>query len=580
MLKSARLERSERSQGRLLRRPTSKKFHAGLTFFANAEDEATGEAVEVYRFPKVSRGYGTIRIPRDQAYFDPKATARMIVAKNGMLPRDLEKAIEIAKAASKADPREHWLEIAAEGWRPDMSAFIHSGHVIGQDRVGRLRLKAPSNTRRSYILARKGHLSGTMRMLRIARHSSRMRLGVCAAFAAPLLKVVDLQSFMLVIAGRSKAGKSTVLLALASIIGIGREGGLPNFNATGASLQEVAADFNDSVLPVNEIALLKGNKRDAYQSLRPLIFRYAEGRDTGRHTKSTYASETGAASWRGIMVASSENTIEALAEMAGETRDEGEYARAFDVPAVRFGHPTVFDRFPRRVAPHRREAWARRQLAEIRKLCNENHGLVFHRYVKFLTQHHTTLKDDTERAMGIFLDSLDRTTLSGAQQHAARNFALLYAGAVMAKKAGMLPWGLAKTRDALKKCFMDGLQEISRIEGAECRARDALLQNISKLGILSESTVLRDVEGWFEETERGKLYSVKSPCFKKWFDTPEEQRAALRWLHQMRLLDLKKGARCELPNTEWATKFARVGGKGQRCYKFRYPRTEHASSMR
>ena len=355
-------------QGRLLRRSASKEPDVGLFFLANAEDEATGDAVEVYQFEKVSGGYGAIRIPRDQAFFDKNAIARMIVAKNGKLPRDLNEAIEAAKEASKAEPREHWLEVAAEGWRPDMSGYVHAGQIIGRDRVGRLRLKAPSNVRRSYILACKGHLGGTRAMLRLARHSSRMRLGVCAAFGAPLLKVVDLQSFIKVLAGLSKAGKSTVELALASIIGIGREGGLPNFNATAASLLEVAADFNDSVFPVNEIGLLKGNKRDAYQSLRPLIFQYAEGRDTARHTKSTYASATGAASWRGIMVASSENTIEALAEMAGEKRDEGEYARAFDVPAVHSGNPTVFDRFPRNVAIQDREAWARRQLKEIRRV--------------------------------------------------------------------------------------------------------------------------------------------------------------------------------------------------------------------
>ena len=288
-----------------------------LALLANVEDESTGDAAAVFVFKKVSGKNGIIRISRELAHFDPKAVVRMVVAKNGILPRKFEDAVAVAAKASQIEPREYWLEVKAEGWRPGSRSFVHRGRVIGRSRLGRVRLKAPSAKAKRYILKKRGSLEGWSTIPRLATFSSRMRLGLCAAFAAPLLKVIDLQSFMLVIAGPSKAGKSTVLLVLGSVIGIGQESRLPNFNATNAALQEVATEFNDSVLPVNEIGLLKGSKRDAYQSLRPLIYQYAEGRDTGRHSKSAYASPSGVASWRGIMVASSENAIEALAELAG-----------------------------------------------------------------------------------------------------------------------------------------------------------------------------------------------------------------------------------------------------------------------
>ena len=174
--------------------------------------------------------------------------------------------------------------------------------------------------------------------------------------------------------------------------------------------------------------------------------------------------------------------------------------------------------------------------------------------------------------MAEFLSSLKGAELSGAQQHAARNFAVLYAGAVMATKAGLLPWNLAATSKALRTCFMDGLQEISRIEDAEIRARNAILRQIERLRPLTDTTDPKAVDGWFTESKRGKLYAVRTPRFEEWFVDSEEERAALRWLHQTQLLKPKDGAKPDFPNTEWAVTFPKVEGKGHRCYQFWDPR--------
>ena len=188
-----------------------------LALLANAEAESSGDAYEVYAFRKESGGRGTIRVPRDQALFDPRAVARTLAAKNALLPRAIEAATKLVADASSRGPVEHQFEVKRDGWRPDMSAFVHGGQVIGRRRYGKAVLKAPSPTDgRTYPLFRKGKLSGWHLIARHARLSSRMRLAICAAFAAPLLRVVDLQSFMVVIFGPAKAGKSTVQLAAAS----------------------------------------------------------------------------------------------------------------------------------------------------------------------------------------------------------------------------------------------------------------------------------------------------------------------------------------------------------------------------
>lgn len=554
-----------------------------LSLLANAENEATGEAFEVYAFKKLNGGYGLARIPREQSLFDDRSTARTIAARNGDLPRDLKKALKLVRKASRAGPRRQWRYVKQDGWRGGMRAFAHRGRIYGRKRVGSVELKGPLSDRtRNYPLGRKGDLEEWKRIAGLARYSTRLRMCICAAFAAPLLKTIDLQAFIIVLAGPSKAGKSTALLAAASVIGIGREGSLPNFNATTASLQETATEFNDRLLPVNEIGLLKGAKRDFYQNLRTLIYRYAEGRDTGRHSKSQYAIDAGVAEWRGIMIASSENTFEALAELAGEKRDEGEYARAFDVPATRPGNPTVFDSFPRGLKPEEREAWARRELATIRQLSAEQYGVAFVPYITSLIRERATLKREVRSAMRRFMDSLEGAVGSGAMQHAAQNFAILYAGAVMAQKAGLLPWNLARTRADLKTCFIDGRQEISRVEGAEDRALKTILSRIGSLKALTDETAPKAVDGWFTKTPRGRLYAVRTPSFENWFLGPEEERAAIRWLHKQQLLTLKDGAKPDFANKGWAVTFPKVEGKGQRCFQFLDPRgkIEQAASRR
>ena len=257
-----------------------------------------------------------------------------------------------------------------------------------------------------------------------------------------------------------------------------------------------------------------------------------------------------------------------MLSLPGEKRDEGEYARAFDIPAVRQGNSTVFDRFPNNVALKDREAWARQQLARIRDFCGEHHGLAFHRYVAFLAQHRATLKGDIEEAMKEFLGSLKGAERSGALQHAARNFAVLYAGAVMAKRAGLLRWNLAATRKALRTCFQDGQGEIARVEGAEERARTAIMKRLKGLPSADHVADMNAVDGWYKDTKRGRLFAVRTTCFREWLAGSEEERAALRWLHSAGLLQPKEGAKPDWPNVAWAVTWPKIGKASARCYQF------------
>ena len=107
-----------------------------------------------------------------------------------------------------------------------------------------------------------------------------MVLATSAALAAPLLGMAKLNSFGILLHGPGKAGKSTMLLAAGSVTGYSRERDLPNFRATDAGFGEIPAAFNNSFLPMNELALLKGSAKEKRYRFREFTYSFAEGHGT------------------------------------------------------------------------------------------------------------------------------------------------------------------------------------------------------------------------------------------------------------------------------------------------------------
>jgi hypothetical protein len=101
------------------------------------------------------------------------------------------------------------------------------------------------------------------------------------------------------------------------VIGIGTESQLPNWNTTDSGFQETARVFNDLIMPANELAFIKGGKKDAYNRIRQLTYWFSEGRDTSRNSASQYAIAAVSSIWRGILVSTAENSFGDLARIAG-----------------------------------------------------------------------------------------------------------------------------------------------------------------------------------------------------------------------------------------------------------------------
>ena len=235
-----------------------------ISKIANAEHEQTGDGFDIFEFRKPLGRVGTVSIARDEAVIET-AVLKKIRQKNGVLPKSDAAATQIVRAAISSAPKEYRLLSQHTGWRLPDRCFVLLNRVIN---FGSSELKVCPPPWTEQLPFGPVSMVGTIETWKEtvaaeAQYSTRLMLMISCAFAAPLLRLVGRPPFIINVFGRSKAGKTTGLLAATSVIGIGQEEGLPNWNTTDAGLMEVARLFNDSLVPANELALMKGGRRIA-----------------------------------------------------------------------------------------------------------------------------------------------------------------------------------------------------------------------------------------------------------------------------------------------------------------------------
>ena len=175
-----------------------------------------------------------------------------------------------------------------------------------------------------------------------ARHSSCMVLGICMALAALLLDFLDFHSFGILLSGPSKAAKSTALVITGSVIGFSREKDLPNFRTTDTAFGELPAAFNDMVMPINELGLLKGGATSV--TSESAICHMGSPKVVERPTPSSCRTMTSTAVTNGgaLVFATGEETLDQISSAAGETRSMGEAIRWIDLRGTHRGATRYF----------------------------------------------------------------------------------------------------------------------------------------------------------------------------------------------------------------------------------------------
>jgi hypothetical protein len=366
-----------------------------------------------------------------------------------------------------------------------------------------------------------------------AKYSSRMVLSISVAFAAPLLPMAKLNSFGILLHGRGKAGKSTILLAGASVIGYGLEDDLPNFRATDAAFGELPAAFNHSLAPLNEFALLKGSGTEKYHRLRDLTYGFAEGRGT-TYSKLAPIDGSTALQWLSILLATGEETANEIARKAGEIRMVGEAVRWIDLAATRNEAMDIFDRIPKNVSEAERAKWAEERCEMIRAGCRRNHGVTIQHFIEHVMRKRKTVQEKVLSLRKAFVERVTDANDDPVVRHLAKCFGHIYAAGIIGVRFGTLPWSEKLVRKCIARCYGDARRELNTEADL---LRDGLKILRAKMRALPKANgaASKSTEGFRTSGMRYRA-TIRAEAFKGWFPDSRQPNLVLKSLRSKNAL--------------------------------------------
>lgn len=158
---------------------------------------------------------------------------------------------------------------------------------------------------------------------RLCSGNSRLVLGICAAFASPMLHLAGQDSGGVHLVGPSSIGKTTVLHVAASVYG--GQTYMQNWRATANGLEGLCALHNDTLLILDEIAQLDPKDAGA------VAYMIANG--SGKTRSDRHGDARDKKTWRLLFLSSGEIGLAQHMRDGGKSARAGQELRMIDMPA-------------------------------------------------------------------------------------------------------------------------------------------------------------------------------------------------------------------------------------------------------
>ena len=495
---------------------------------AVAEDEATGEFFAVIKYRDLDGRVRRVSLPLadlDGTKALVKKLKNLGAYFSGKRSAD-ERAL--AKLLASKPKAKRYNFASRVGWYDGYNAFVLPRRVIGAVRSG-MSINPPRLSSHAGAIGLRGEHAEWVTTIAVhAKFSSRMVFAISAALAAPLLRMAQLHSFGVLVHGPGKVGKSTILLAAASVGGYGREQDLPNFRATDAAFGEIPASFNDSLLPLNELGLLKGSANEKYYRLRDFAYGFAEGRGTTYSKLAPIERGVLGSKWLSISLATGEETSNEIARDAREIRMAGESVRWIDLAATRNGAAHIFDRIPKSVPEAESSQWAQQRCAKICAGCRRNHGVAIQHFIEQVIGNRENVKFDLKSLQQKFADLVIEANDDPVVRHLAKCFGHIYAAAVIGVRLGTLPWSTKLVRKCIIRCYRDARRELNTETDLLREGLRILRRKIRALP-KANGADLKSVEGFVTGTKPNQAI-IRAEGFKAWFPDPRQPSLVLKSL--------------------------------------------------
>ena len=443
------------------------------------------------------------------------------------------------------------------GWAgADYKAFVLPDTVIGPKAAG---VAYQSGEHASEEYATAGTLAGWQSSIAaLAVGNPLLVLGLCAAFAGPVLGRCGQESGGVHFIGDSSTGKTTILEAACSVWG--GSGFRRSWRTTGNGLEGAAALFNDSLLALDEIS-----ECDPRQ-VGEVVYMLGNGR--GKQRASRTGSARTVTRWRSSVLSTGERSIETTMTEGGHRIKAGQSVRLLDVPAQRahgawdelhaLGSGTAFSDALKRAAV-------------------TDYGHAGRAFLEKLTRDHAGSFSDDLAAIKA-LPELQAPGDEGQAKRAAARFAVMALAGELATSYGVTGW---ETGEAIKAAAV-GFAAWQSLRGSHQgnSERGQILEKITSFierhgdSRFSDAdntdeqraAMVRDRAGWWRPDGSGRVYLFNA----------DGLREALKGFDFNRALDaLQQAGIIEAPKTgRERAKFIRIRGQGMKLYAVRLDRMD------
>ncbi|ACY33743.1 DUF927 domain-containing protein [Comamonas thiooxydans] len=323
-------------------------------------------------------------------------------------------------------------------------------------------------------------------------------LGLCTAFAGPVLALVGAESGGVHLIGDSSTGKTTALQGACSVMG--GDGYRRSWRATANGLEASASLFNDSMLALDEIS--ECDPRDVGEVV------YMLGNGRGKQRAGRTGGARAVTRWRTSVLSTGERSIATSMMEAGQRVKAGQAVRLLDIPVQRIhgawdnlhGHPN---------GPAFSDA--------IKRASRQQYGTAGRAFLEKLSRDTTDMVQNLEAIKAQLLAGVDSG--DGQPARAAARLAVLALAGELATTYGITGWDEGEATSAAEVGFAAWLAQRGELSGnAE---QDQMVQAV--LGFIErhgdsrfsdaagpyedrQQAMVRDRAGWWESAEGGVQY--------------------------------------------------------------------------
>ena len=446
------------------------------------------------------------------------------------------------------------------GWAgTNFKAFVLPDSVIGPKSAS---VAFQSGERGSDEYATAGSLAGWRAgIAAMAVGNPLLVLGLCAAFAGPVLARCGQESGGIHFIGDSSTGKTTILEAACSVWG--SSGFKRSWRATSNGLEGAAALFNDSLLALDEIS-----ECDPRQ-VGEVVYMLGNGR--GKQRASRTGTARTVARWRCSVLSTGERSIATTMTEGGHRIKAGQSVRLLDVPAQ--GTHGAWDNL--------HQAGSGTAFSDaIKRAAATDYGYAGRAFLEKLTRDHDGSFSealDAIKALPEFQAAADE----GQAKRAAARFAVLALAGEMATDYGVTGWPEGEAIRAAAACFVawQSLRGAGRGNAERDQITERITSFIDRHGDSrfsdadsdddQRAAMVRDRAGWWREGDNGRMYLFNA----------DGLREALKGFDFARALDaLQQAGAIEAPGADGKrAKFMRIRRQGLKLYTVRPDRIEGAA---